>query len=210
VKEPRSLELKSTSWVLGSETSLEADSLLVGKVPRGLGFCSASWLRMKAQKDLVQEALLLLIPTCSPAYTGLSDHKILGMLGPAEFLPRMVWGWCWLEWTLATGWVGFLCPYSCWHKTLWGFLEQMLCSTHQWSQDPRWAKVPAVCRVLWGLWDPLPSLRLRWCRAGTDGNKPQPLVSEFPFSLFLLAQDPLGFWGTDVFHSPVIPRSWVC
>jgi hypothetical protein len=32
-----------------------------------------------------------------------------------------------------------------------------------------------------------------------------------PLSLFPLAQDPPLFFGADVvFHSPVIPRSWVC
>jgi hypothetical protein len=34
--------------ILGSEPSLEANSPLAGKVPRGLGLSSASWLKMKA------------------------------------------------------------------------------------------------------------------------------------------------------------------
>jgi hypothetical protein len=36
--------------------------------------------------------------------------------------------------------VGFLCHCSCWPKTLQDFLEQMLCSTHQWPQDPGWGR----------------------------------------------------------------------
>ena len=39
-----------------------------GKVPRGLDLSSAYWLRMKAQQDPVQEALLLLWPECSAAH----------------------------------------------------------------------------------------------------------------------------------------------
>jgi hypothetical protein len=62
----RSLELRSTSWFLGSQPSLEAHSPLAGKLPRGLGLNSVSWLRMKDWRDSVQEALLLLLPTCSP------------------------------------------------------------------------------------------------------------------------------------------------
>jgi hypothetical protein len=54
----------------------------------------------------------------------------------------------------ATGLVGFLCCCSCWHKMLWVFLDQMLRSTQQWSQDPRCARVPVVWRVLWRPWDP--------------------------------------------------------
>jgi hypothetical protein len=89
---------------------------------------------------------------------------------------------------------GFLCPCSYWHKTLWYFLEQMLCSTHQWSQDPGCARVPAAWSIFWGPWDPLPSLSPRWCKGGADGNEPQPLVSGFLLSPFLLAQDPPGFF----------------
>ena len=35
------------------------------------------------------------------------------------------------EGTPASVWARFLCPCSCWHKTLQDFLEQMLHSTHQ-------------------------------------------------------------------------------
>jgi hypothetical protein len=43
------------------------------------------------------------------------------------------------------------------------------------------------------------------------GMNPSHYLGGFPLSLFLLAQAPLGCFGTDVaFHSPVIPRSWVC
>jgi hypothetical protein len=48
-------------------------------------------------------------------------------------------------------------------------LEQMLFSTHQWSQDPGCARAPSMWRVLWGLWDsPPPSSHPRWPRAGID------------------------------------------
>ena len=56
-----------------SEPTLEVDSPLVGKVPRCLGLRSGSWLRMKSGRDPVQEGLLLLQPTCSPAWTGLLE-----------------------------------------------------------------------------------------------------------------------------------------
>jgi hypothetical protein len=62
----RSLELRSTSWLLGSEPSLEDDFPLAGNMSRVLGLNSVSWLRMKARRDLVQEALLLLPPMCAP------------------------------------------------------------------------------------------------------------------------------------------------
>jgi hypothetical protein len=37
------------------------------------------------------------------------------------------------EGTWAAGPVCFLCHCSCWHSFLMDFLEQILCSTHQWS-----------------------------------------------------------------------------
>ena len=43
------------------------------------------------------------------------------------------------------------------------------------------------------------------------GRNPNIWSGRVPLSLLLLAQDPMGYFGTDVeFHSPVIPRSWVC
>jgi hypothetical protein len=42
------------------------------------------------------------------------------------------------------------------------FLEQMLHSTHQWSKDLGYVRVPAVWRVLWGPWHPPPSSHTRW------------------------------------------------
>jgi hypothetical protein len=132
----------STPWRLSpeyqwSEPSLKGDSPLVGKVPRDLDFSSVSWLRMKARRDPVQEALLLLWPTYSPEQTGLSDPKILCVLGPTVINPKMLHGWC-------------------------------------------------------------------------DQKNPSCWLGRFPLSLFLLAQDPPGCFGTDVaFHSPVISRSWV-
>jgi hypothetical protein len=50
----------------GSEPTLETDSPLAEKVSSGLGLSSVSWLRMKARSDPVQDALLLLLPICSP------------------------------------------------------------------------------------------------------------------------------------------------
>jgi hypothetical protein len=45
-----------------SELSPQASSLLAGKVHRGLELSSTFWLKMKSQRDSVQEALLLLWP----------------------------------------------------------------------------------------------------------------------------------------------------
>ena len=102
-----------------------------------------------------------------------SSHQKAVMVGPsADFVPKVVWGWCQLERTPAAGRAGFLCPCSCWPKPLWVVLEQMLRSTHQWSQDPGCARVPVAWRVLWGLWDHPPSSHLRWPRAGPDRIKP--------------------------------------
>ena len=49
-------------------------------------------------------------------------------------------------------------------------------------------------------------------RAGAEkGRNPSLWSGGVPLSLFLLAQVPPGYFGTDVaFHSPVVPRSWVC
>jgi hypothetical protein len=106
----RSLELRSTSWVLGSEPTLEADSPLGGKVPRGLGLMSASWMRMKARRGPVLEALLL------------SATYVLSCVDSSQWsqVPECARA-CSVhtqEWTSAAGWAGFLCPCSCWHKTI--------------------------------------------------------------------------------------------
>jgi hypothetical protein len=53
--------------------SPEPDSSLVEKVHWGLGISFASWLRMKAKRDHIQEALLLLWPMC-PLFTGLWEN----------------------------------------------------------------------------------------------------------------------------------------
>jgi hypothetical protein len=91
----------------------------------------------------------------------------LGTTGPsAELNPNVVRGWHWLEWTPAASWAGFLCCCSCSHRPLPAVLEQMLCSTHQWSQDPRWARALAAWKALWGPWDCQLSLRPRWHGAG--------------------------------------------
>jgi hypothetical protein len=54
----------------GSEHFLQASSPLEGKVHRGPRV-SSSWLKMKACRDSVQEALPLLWPACSPVWTAL-------------------------------------------------------------------------------------------------------------------------------------------
>ena len=81
---------------------------------RGLGLNSASWLRMKSGRDPIQEALLLLMLMCPLAFTGLSDPKILGVLGPANFAP---WAGPYLNTPQPLVWADFLYPYSCWYKT---------------------------------------------------------------------------------------------
>jgi hypothetical protein len=63
------------AWVPGSEPSLEVYSPLVGKVHRGLGLSSASWMSMMAWGYPVQAALLLLRPARSPAQTGLWETR---------------------------------------------------------------------------------------------------------------------------------------
>jgi hypothetical protein len=176
-------------------------------MPKSLGLSSASWLRMKARRDPVQEALLHVAhllscvdwfqwsqdPECARAHwvraqygAGMepperipatdwagflcpyycSDPKILAVLGPTEFAPKMAQGCHSPEWSPAPGWAGFLCPCSCWHKTLQVVLEQMLPSTHQWSQDPGCFRAPAVWRILWGPCDPPRSSCPRWWGAG--------------------------------------------
>ena len=52
-------------------------------------------------------------------------------------------GWRQPEWIPASGSSGFLCPSSCWHKTLWDSLVLMFCSTHSWL----WG--PGLLGVLW-------------------------------------------------------------
>ena len=43
------------------------------------------------------------------------------------------------------------------------------------------------------------------------GTNSRRWLGRFPVSLFLLTQAPPGCFGIDIaFHSPVIPRSWVC
>jgi hypothetical protein len=72
--------------VLASEPSLEVDSPLAEKVPRGLGFSSSSWLKMKTQRDPVQEALLLLQPGCSPVQNGLWETQDTRWRSGSHFL----------------------------------------------------------------------------------------------------------------------------
>jgi hypothetical protein len=54
--------------------SWETSFLLARLAHRGLRISSTSWLRIKAQRDCVQEALLLLQPVCSSVRTCLIDH----------------------------------------------------------------------------------------------------------------------------------------
>ena len=58
-----------------------------------------------------------------------------------------------------------------------------------------------------GVLDALGQVHAEDGRAVPDLNGSQPLISGVPLSLFLLAQDPLPFFGADVaFHSPVTLR----
>jgi hypothetical protein len=52
-----------------SEHFLQARFPPAGNVYSSLVLRSASWLKMNARRDAVQEALLLLWPTCSPVQT---------------------------------------------------------------------------------------------------------------------------------------------
>ena len=64
-----------------------------------------------------------------------------------------------------------------------------------------------------GALDALGRVHAKDGRDGPSLAPPNPSLwsSAVPPSLFLLAQDPLQFFGADVaFHSPVIPRSQVC
>jgi hypothetical protein len=85
--------------------------------------------------------------------------------GPVAW--KVLWGyWCpwlgsggrWRGWPrpesiLASGRAGFLCPSSCWHKTLCESLELMLCSTHQWFRgDSKFLRCGEYSRALGGLW----------------------------------------------------------
>jgi hypothetical protein len=125
---------------LGVRALPVGDCPLERKVSRGLGLSSASWLRMKVRRDPVQEALLLLSPTFSPAITRSCVCKgSCGVESPLEpstplagFKQKMA-GLAQLERIPASGQAGFLCPCSCWHKTLLDSLELMLHSTHLWS-----------------------------------------------------------------------------
>ena len=50
-------------------------------------------------------------------------------------------------------------------------------------------------------------LRRKMVWVALTGTDPSLWSGRVPLSLFLLAQDPLQFFGADVvFHSPVIPR----
>jgi hypothetical protein len=80
----------------------------------------------------------------SAAHLLSSDLKVLGVLGDlpsgessgdlepsARFALKMAHGWPQPERIPASDRVGFLCPYSCWHRTLRDSLGLMLCFSHQ-------------------------------------------------------------------------------
>jgi hypothetical protein len=108
-----------------------------------------------------------------------------------------------------------------WSLTDLGY--KMVFSPESEGQSPLWRSIllsdPKILGVLGHLWcgessgdcgtvHPWSSWP-RWSRAGTY-RTPRLWLGGFPVSLFLLPQAPLGCVGTDVFHSPVIPRSWLC
>jgi hypothetical protein len=93
VRERPRIQDGTLTWFLGSEPSLEANSPLEGKVPRGLGLSSVSWLRMKSRTmDLVQEALLLLRPACSPGWAGLWETQDTRWLSHLSLVVRALSG----------------------------------------------------------------------------------------------------------------------
>ena len=100
----------------------------------------------------------------------------------------------------------------------------MVLSPKSWGQSPLWRStlpsVPKILGVLEHLWHGESSVVggtvcLDSTQSGMGlaltGKKPSCCSGGFPLSLFLLAQVPLVGFGTDAaFHSPVIPRSFVC
>jgi hypothetical protein len=94
--------------------------------------CQSSW-----ESSCLWNSEILVWPSSwDPKILGILEHlevvPSLGIMGSSsEFLTKVDQHR--LEGTQATGWVGFLCPCSCWSQALSVVLEQMLCSTHQWS-----------------------------------------------------------------------------
>ena len=113
-----------------------------------------------------------------------SDHKVLGVLrvlrgGESSSALNALgrrgrwWGWPLPERIPASGWVGFLCHCSCWHKTLRDSLELMLHSTHPCSRgepDALW------CGEHSGVLSGLCWAQKEDGGGGPDPNRSQPLV----------------------------------
>jgi hypothetical protein len=117
---------------------------------------------------------------------------------------RRWWGWPQPEWTPASGKAGFLCPCSCWHKTLcdswcWCFVlltrdpEVLLRS---WSSESTLEPLVASTR-----------LRRKMAVVSPTAIDPSLWSGGVHLSLLLLEQDPQRFYGADAaFHSPVFLR----
>jgi hypothetical protein len=121
-------------------------------------------------------------------------------------------------------WVSALPPGWGWSPD--GTLTKKLCCFYhphalRGSGGPGCSRGPAAWRVLWCPRHPRPGSCRRWPLLGSEGRwrmaggrgvgptRMDPSLWSYgvPLSLFLLAQDPLWFFGANVsFHSPVILR----
>ena len=178
----RSLEFRSTSWFLGSEPSLEADSPQAGKVCRALSVRSFHLAEDKGLKGPCPRSLVA------------SAAHLLSCIN-------------WSQWSQDSGCArACLCPLTLLllAQDPLDFLEVMLHSTHQWSQGPECARGPSAWRVLWGPLGPLLRSGQRLHGGGRGWLQPEVNLSRWscccPLSLFLLLQDPLYFLGL-ILHS---------
>ena len=113
---------------------------------------------------------------------------------------------------------------SCTDWSLRDLGYKMALSLESWGQSPLWRPTllsdPKILGVLGHLWSGESSgdhgtIHRVHAKDGPEltltGTNPSCWSGGFLVSLFLLAQTSLGCFGTDVvFHSAVIPRSWVC
>jgi hypothetical protein len=118
-----SLELWSTSWVLGSELSLLAYSPLARNVPKGLVSALPPGWGWRPNGTLTKKLCCFYRPCALRWSRGPGCAR-----GPVAWrvlwCPRSLWpsscrrcpGWPQPEWIPASGQAGFLCPCSCWYK----------------------------------------------------------------------------------------------
>jgi hypothetical protein len=130
------------------------------------------------------------------------------------------------EGILATVRTGFLCPCSCWHKTLRVFWNRCYFPL---TSDFKILDVLGLLRqgessgALGPSAEFVPKMVRDWCHWPEE---PQPLVRQVSFVPVPSGTRPSEFFGIDVvfagtkpseifrtdaaFHSPVISRSWLC